>query len=408
MNKRRRRLLAIIAAVLVLLMIIPILFSALMNSTASAVSQAELNDLKDQADELARQQSQLQSQISSLQGEQIAVMSKKQLLDERMSVTRQEIENLTSQIDTYTQMIADKEVELSEAEDAEIQQFEDFKERIRMMEENGTISYYSILFDAKSFSDMLGRIDLISEIMESDRQMATMLEKAKLATAQAKKNLEETKAAQEAAKAEQEQKEQELTVQLEEANELIVQLMTDIDAYSLVFEENEAQEEALQKEIDEMVAELERIEREKASNAAAVVATGSFIWPSESSRRVTSPFGTRLHPILGVYKSHNGIDIGADYGTNILAADGGIVAVSQYSSSYGNYVVINHGNGNRTLCAHMSKRLVSVGDSVEQGHIIGLIGSTGMSTGPHLHFEITINGTRANPLNYYSNYIEAW
>lgn len=408
MNKKRRKLLAIIAAVLVLLMIVPILLSALMNSTAGAVSQAELDDLKNRADELARQQSQLQSQISSLQGEQTAVMSKKQLLDERMSVTRQEIENLTSQIDTYTQMIADKEVELSDAIEAQARQFEDFKDRIRMMEENGTISYLSILFGASSFADMLSRIDMISEIMESDRQMAIMLENAKLATEQAKKNLEETKAAQEAAKAEQEQKEQELTVQLEEANQLIKQLMTDIDAYTLVYEENEAQEEALQQEIDEMVAELERLARENANNAAAVVATGSFIWPAESSRRVTSPFGTRLHPILGVYKSHNGIDIGADYGTNILAADGGIVAVSQYSSSYGNYVVINHGNGNRTLYAHMSKRLVSVGDTVEQGQTIGLIGSTGMSTGPHLHYEVTINGTRTNPLNYYSNYIEAW
>jgi murein DD-endopeptidase MepM/ murein hydrolase activator NlpD len=112
----------------------------------------------------------------------------------------------------------------------------------------------------------------------------------------------------------------------------------------------------------------------------------------------------RVHPILGYYKSHNGIDIGASYGTDILAADSGVVVTSEYSSSYGNYVMIAHGYGRYTLYAHMSQRLVSVGDEVSQGETIGYIGSTGWSTGPDLHFEIYENGKRVDPLNYYDNY----
>jgi murein DD-endopeptidase MepM/ murein hydrolase activator NlpD len=128
------------------------------------------------------------------------------------------------------------------------------------------------------------------------------------------------------------------------------------------------------------------------------------MWPSDDSKLVTSKYGMRPHPILGYTTMHNGIDIGAHYGTNIRAADGGIVMISEYSSSYGNYVMINHGGGRYTLYAHMSKRLVSVGDKVSQGDVIGLVGSTGYSTGAHIHFEIQIDGKRTDPLQFFSDY----
>jgi murein DD-endopeptidase MepM/ murein hydrolase activator NlpD len=113
----------------------------------------------------------------------------------------------------------------------------------------------------------------------------------------------------------------------------------------------------------------------------------------------------RLHPILGYYAMHNGIDIGAAYGTDIYASDGGVVMISEYSASYGNYVMINHGSDRYTLYAHMSKRLVSVDDKVKQGDVIGLVGSTGYSTGPHIHFEVYINGKRTDPLQFFTNYV---
>lgn len=140
-----------------------------------------------------------------------------------------------------------------------------------------------------------------------------------------------------------------------------------------------------------------------------VIAEGFYIWPSAASDYVTSFFGTRLHPILGVYKTHNGIDIGAGYGTAVLAAADGVVTTAAYDAGgYGNYLIIDHGNGNMTLYAHMSQMSVGVGQTVKQGQTIGLVGSTGMSTGPHLHFEVYVGGTRVDPLLYFSNYTAAW
>ena len=144
-------------------------------------------------------------------------------------------------------------------------------------------------------------------------------------------------------------------------------------------------------------------------NGADVIAEGLYIWPSAASDYVTSFFGTRLHPILGVYKTHTGIDIGAGYGTAVLAAADGVVSTTAYDAGgYGNYVIIDHGNGNKTLYAHMSQLNVGVGRRVRQGQSIGLVGSTGMSTGPHLHFEVYIGDTRIDPLLYFSNYTAAW
>lgn len=140
-----------------------------------------------------------------------------------------------------------------------------------------------------------------------------------------------------------------------------------------------------------------------------VIAEGLYIWPSAASDYVTSFFGTRLHPILGVYKTHTGIDIGAGYGTAVLAAADGMVSTAAYDAGgYGNYIIIDHGNGNMTLYAHMSQLNVGVGQRVRQGQSIGLVGSTGMSTGPHLHFEVYIGDTRIDPLLYFSNYTAAW
>jgi len=144
-------------------------------------------------------------------------------------------------------------------------------------------------------------------------------------------------------------------------------------------------------------------------DGTAVIAEGFYIWPSAASDYVTSFFGTRLHPILGIYKTHTGIDIGAGYGTAILAAADGVVTTAAYNAGgYGNYIIIDHGNGNMTLYAHMSQMIAGVGQTVKQGQTIGLVGSTGLSTGPHLHFEVYIGGTRVDPLLYFSNYSAAW
>ena len=422
MTKAKKWLVRIIAIVLALIMAGSLIFGAVSSIRAQAASQSELNQLKEKQQSLQQKQKEIQSKINSLEYEQSSALAKKEVLDEKVDLTQQEINNVNNQIDEHNELIKIKKKEIVKAQEEEDKQWELYKDRIRVMEENGTISYFAVIFGATSFSDLLSRIDFVSEIIEYDEIVYKQLIAAKEATIAAKESLEEEKKGLEDSKAELETLESELQAQVEEASALLKQMEDDLAEYQKLNDEAEEAESKVAKEIDEMVEELER--QEKAAREAeeqrknngggsggggggggsAVTATGSFIWPA-SSVYITSEFGTRIHPITGKYKFHAGVDIGASYGTNVRAADGGNVITSAYDSSYGNYVVIYHGNNKTTLYAHMSQRYVSAGDTVSQGDVIGLVGSTGSSTGPHLHFEIRIDGSCVNPLQYFSNYI---
>jgi murein DD-endopeptidase MepM/ murein hydrolase activator NlpD len=413
-----------VAIILALILAGSVIVGALA-SVAGAVSQEEIDELKNQKEQIEQNSQAIESKIDSLEYEQMTVIAKKEILDEKVNVTNELINNLTEQIEVYNGLIADKKVEVEAAQAREDAQYQLYKDRIRAMEENGTISYFEIVFGATSFADLLSRIDFISEIMNYDEGVYDDYVKAKNETLAAKASLEEANALQQAAKREQEIKEAELEEQVAEASALIIELGENIDAFENERAQLQEEEARLEKEIeDKMEALAQQKAAEEAARRAAEeaarnqqsnyvsggmpdgdgVAYGDFIWPSADSRYVTSLFGTRLHPIYHTYKTHNGIDIGASGGSSVLAADGGTVTTSTYSSSYGNYIIINHGNGTSTLYAHMIQRLVSEGQSVSQGQVIGLVGSTGVSTGNHLHFEVYVGGSRVNPLNYFSNY----
>ena len=398
MHKKTIRLIAIILAIV---LAASVLVGALA-SMARAVSQSEIDDLKKKKEEIEQQSNEIESKIDSLEYEQMNAIAKKKVLDEQIVITQDLILNLEEQIAIYDGLIEEKEQEVIAAQEREDQQYSLYKERVRAMEENGTISYFEIIFGAKSFSDLLSRIDLINEIMTYDETVYDAYVAAKEETVQAKEELEEANDLQKAAKSEQEAREADLQVKIDEANALIAKLQSNIENYQEEYNQLQDEEAKLQKEINSMVEELNR---QAALLEVGIegdgVAYGQFIWPSASSRYVTSLFGTRLHPIYHTYRTHSGVDIGASYGTNVLAADGGTVTTATYNSAYGNYVIINHGNGTSTLYGHMSKLLVNAGQSVSQGQVIGLVGSTGLSTGPHLHFEIYVGGSRVNPLNYF-------
>ena len=407
-----KRTVRIIAIVLALILAGSVLVGAL-TSVARAVSQSEIDDLKSQKKDIEQQSQEIESKIDSLEYEQMNTIAKKQVLDEHIAITQDLIANLNEQIEIYDGLIADKEQEVIAAQKKEDDQYALYKDRVRAMEENGTISYFEIIFGATSFSDLLSRIDLINEIMTYDESVYDAYVQAKEETIAAKEELEAANELQKAAKAEQEEREAELQDQIDEANALIIALQNNIEDYQEEYQQLQEEESKIQKEIDDMVEELKRQTAAAAAAAAAAeaesgvsgdgVAYGNFIWPSPVSNHVTSRYGTRLHPIYHTYRTHNGIDIGASYGSNVLAADGGKVTTASYNSSYGYYIIINHGNGTSTLYAHMSKLLVSAGTTVSQGQVIGLVGSTGISTGPHLHFEVYVNGSRTNPLNYFSS-----
>ena len=389
----------IIAIILALLLIGAFIVGAIGSLTAEATaSRGALNDLEDQADDLEQKKQEIQAEINSLEYEQSSAMAKKEILDEQIELTQEEIQNTNDQITEYIQLIAKKEVEVTEAQIAEDEQRELYKTRMRAMEENGTISYIAVIFEASSFADLLARIDFVGEVMEFDENLYQQLNEAKEATIAAKNDLEDAKTDQEDLKAELLVREDELNEQVNEASALLIEIESNLDTFTALYEEAEAEEAAVQEQINQMVAELERQE------AGSVAGTGSFIWPTPSCYIVTSEFGMRLHPKYNVYKMHNGIDIGASYGSKVLAADSGTVLTSKHLSGYGDCIIISHGNGTTTLYAHLSSRKVSAGDTVTQGDLIGLIGNSGVSTGPHLHFEISVNGSRVNPLNYFTGY----
>jgi murein DD-endopeptidase MepM/ murein hydrolase activator NlpD len=282
------------------------------------------------------------------------------------------------------------------------------------MEENGIITYLEIIFASTSFADMLARIDFVADIMRADENAYNNLIIARNQTNAAKQALEETKEELDAEKEYLEEKEAELYEQLEEAQAIIFRMEQDLESNRQLRDQVRADEDKVQREINAKVAELARQEEaerqrrlreqqrrnQQTSGGSTVTGSGQMMWPV--SGPITSGFGVRRHPVFGDLRQHSGMDIGAPHGTRVVAADSGTVIESTYNSSYGNYVVISHGDGITTLYAHLSSRSVSSGTSVSKGQQIGLVGSTGISTGPHLHFEVSVNGSRVNPRSFLS------
>ena len=399
-TKRAGRVFQVLAALLLAVCVLCVDLSP-----ALAVTQADIDKLKNNASDLSQQKKELQSKISALSYDIANNMKKKELLDSEISVLSSEISNVESQISTYAELITQTEAELLDAQEREAAQYELFCKRVRAMEERGTISYWSVLFKADSFTDLLSRLDFINEIMDSDQKVIQDLQDLQAEIEEKKESLETQKAESEAAKAELVSKKSELNKQREAANALVAQLRASKSEYQEDMDDLSAEAEAVQAQILKLSKELaaQQAAQGKPSNAAL----GGYIWPV-SSRRITSTFGGRASPGGIGSTNHKGIDIGGvGYTAEIHAAKAGTVIVSQYSRSYGNYVVVSHGSGNTTLYAHMSSRKVSVGQYVNQGDVLGITGSTGNSTGPHLHFEITENGTRINPLKYLTGYVLA-
>lgn len=394
------------AFALAMVMTLSVMFS-LMSVSAFAVTQSEIDALKSQRSELRDQKSGVQSTINSLQGQQSDQIALKNALDEKNAITVKQILNLTEQIDLHTTLIEQKTVEVEEAQKVADVQLEKYKVRVRAMEESGRYNYFEVLFGANSIGEFLSLIDDIGDIMKSDkeledsyRQSVTDLETVKSEYEQAKSEMEDSKTELEALKVQQEQ-------DIAQADAVISTLQGQISSNSGMLSQLTAQEQQLNKDIQNKVNELNRQNEQNKpqpnpGGGGSTVGTGNLVWPSYCTY-ITSRQGPRTHPVTGEYKNHGGTDIGASYGSAIYAADSGTVVRSSdgWNGGWGNYVMIDHGNGMQTLYAHMSSRAVSVGQTVSRGQTIGYVGSTGMSTGPHLHFEMYVNGSRIDPQTRY-------
>lgn len=410
----KKKAISIVCIILAFLMMVTLVVSVIGSLGALAAGgQDQIDALEQQKSELQSQQASIQTNIDDLIAQQADVIDQKAAMDEKNELARQEIELINEQIDVYTGLIEDKAEELEKAEAAEQAQYELYRKRVRAMEEEGSYTYLDILFQCRSLSDVLSAIDMIGEIMDSDKRLFEEYKTARETTEQVKAEYEATLAQLGEKQETLEAEKAELEEQIAAAVEVINQLQDDIDAAKAEYAKAAAAEAAAQASINAIIAQMQAEEEAARQEAAqnnqqytgtGSTATGTYIWPCPSSTYVTSAFGMRDHPLFGDERPHSGIDVAGSAGSEVLAADSGTVAVATYSSSYGNYVTIYHSNGDYTLYAHMSSLAVSAGQSVTQGDVIGYVGSTGWATGPHLHFEIRVNGSTVDPLSYFSNY----
>ena len=417
MKKKKR---TFIAALMTFVMVFSLALGAL-PIQARAVTQSEIDALKEERDKIAQQKAAQQAIVDDLEAQHASVLERKLAMDERNAYTLEQMELNKQEIALYDQMIEEKAQEVVEAKRLEDEQLERYRTRVRSMEENGNYGFLALILKATDLGEFLTAIDDIGEIMESDRQLEDEYIAAREHTEQVKADYEAYKAELEAKQETLRAEQIELQKQIDEATELIAQLMEDIEGNSEELAKLQEAQDATQKEIDEMVAELERQRREEeerrrqeeaANNpggsgggggGGTATGTGSFGWPVPSCTYITSKFGPRYHPVTGAYQStHTGLDIGASHGATIVASDGGTVTTAGVKGGYGNCVMIDHGNGYYTLYGHMSSIAVSVGQSVSKGDTVGYVGSTGVSTGPHCHFEIRFNGVCTDPAPWFS------
>ena len=410
----KKKAISRVCIVLAFLMMVTLVVSVVGSLGALAADeQDQIDALEQQKIELQSQQASIQTNINDLMAQQADVIEQKAAMDEKNELARQEIELINEQIDVYTDLIEQKARELEKAEAAEQAQYDLYCKRVRAMEEEGSYTYLDILFQCRSLSDVLSAIDMIGEIMDADKRLfeeyKTARENTEKVKAEYEGTLQQLGEKQETLEAEK----AELEAQIAAAVEVINQLENDIEAAKAEYAKAAAAEAAAQASINAIIAQMQAEEEAARQEAAennqqytgtGSTATGTYIWPCPSSTYVTSAFGMREHPLFGDERPHSGIDIAGSAGSEVLAADSGTVAVATYSSSYGNYVTIYHSNGDYTLYAHMSSLAVTAGQNVTQGDVIGYVGSTGWATGPHLHFEIRVNGSTVDPLSYFSNY----
>ena len=364
---------------------------------AYAVTQSQIDELKEQRNVIRAQRQEKQAIVEALEAEKADVVAQKQAMDERNMYTLQQIQLNNQEIELYDEMIAEKAAELEEAQRLENEQLERYRARVRAMEENGGYNILAIISKSDSFSDMLTAMDDVGEIMESDRQLEDAYIAAREYTESVKADYENTRSELEELKAQLKAEQEELEKDIEEAIQIILDLENDLENRQAEYDAIMAAEDAANATIDKLVAELEAQRAAEAAAAAAAAgggsggggsanASGSFLWPVASYVYVSSRFGLRVHPITGKTKNHTGIDIASNQGTAVYASDGGSVTLAGWNGGYGNCIMIDHGNGYVTLYGHLSSISVSVGQTVSQGATIGAVGSTGNSTGPHLHF----------------------
>ena len=436
--KNRKRLVAILAGFMAFMMLFSLILSLIpvrANAYASSSEiRAQINALKEEKKAIQAQIQEVKEQYKKNEDEIADVVARKNVIDQEIGLLSIELLNINEQISAFNVLIADKQDELDNAEARYAELNENTKDRIRAMEEDGTISYWEVLFKANSFSDLLDRMNMVEEIAASDQRRLKALGEAAENVEQAQEALELEKADLQETKSEMDATQAELDAKRIEADGLIQELLAkglELEELEAMFEEQEAaflqeiaqQEQAYdaakQREYQEWLATSETTQPPTTApsanggtsngtttnnggttNSGGSVNVGSGWVMPVSYKAYTSAFGNRTSPTAGASSYHQGVDLSADAGTPIYASRGGTVSTATYGSAAGYYVTINHLDGYSSIYMHMTNYVVSAGQNVSQGQLIGYVGQTGVATGNHLHFGIMYNGAYINPSQF--------
>lgn len=381
-NKVFIRIMAVIALVA---------FLSVSIMAAVPVIKANAQTAQQKIDQAIKKQGEIQGQINSANAKKKASLSEKHVIDQEVASLQANIDVINADIAVSNAKVNEKQAELDAAQLECDKQYESYCERARLLLEKGSVSYLEIIINSDSFADFLTRLALVKQIAEFDNNKLKELEAYAKEVEDIKKELEVENNRLKGLKANADSQMATLRTKQAQSQQIIDSLTADIKAFEKALAAQEAAEAAAREEIRRLT---------QGSTSVGAYSGGKFKWPCDSTY-ITSPYGTRTHPVTGKVRTHAGIDVGAAHGTNIYAAADGVVLVAGWNTGgYGNYVVINHGSGITTLYAHCSALNVSAGQSVKKGQVIAKIGSTGLSTGPHLHFEVLVNGAHTNPMAY--------
>ena len=405
MEGRRKKLASIIAVILAMSMVFSLLAGVL---SAYASDKSKLEDLKSKLAGVTSERKEISSQLDELNSQMASMLEQKTALEQEINLTYEQIELTEAIIESLDASIEKTTADLAAAEADEAKQYEAFKTRLRAMYENDSMTTLDLILSASSLTEYFARMEAAASIASYDKELMQKL-------AETREYIEELKASLEADLAENEQQKEDLidykrdlVNQNVELDLLIEDLKEQTEFTQAELDAVEAEEAAFEKEI---AALAEKIRKEEAAAAAAAnnsssssssskYTGGQMTWPLPGYYTISSDFVMRNHPITGKYQQHTGIDLPAPKNTKIIAAADGTVVTAGWNNAYGNRVVINHGGGVQTLYGHMTSYAVKEGQTVSAGDVVGYVGSTGYSTGNHLHFSVLVNGSYVDPKPY--------
>ena len=460
--KNRKKLVSILAGIMAAVMLLSLLLSLLpthAHAASSSEIRKQINDLKKQKEEIQEQIQDVKDQYEQNEDEIADIVARKNVIDQEIGLLNDQILVMTEEISAYNLLIADKQDELDEATERMDALNEEYRDRIRTMEEEGTVSYWEVLFKAKSFSDLLDRLNMVEEIAASDQRRLKAMEEAAEAVEEARESLVEEKAELDIAYLELEETYEALDGKRQEADDLISELLEKGEELEDLQAKFEAEEEAFMKEIAQKEKEYNEAKNKEWQEYMATYTTvppattkpantgstnnstgtnsgstgnsgnsgntgssgntgnnsggssggntgssapssgASWLRPC-SYTYLSSKFGYRDAPTAGASTYHQGVDLAAPKNTPIYATRSGVVTASTYGNAAGYYVTINHGDGFSSIYMHMETKVVSAGQAVSAGQLIGYVGKSGVATGYHLHFGISYNGMYVNPCLY--------